>query len=436
MPAKAAPRVEYDVAKDNLTSFAGLPFIARLARFVDLGPALRSRVHVKKRRRGCRDDETLLALILALCTGGGHLNSVDTLAADTAVCRAAGLRAVPGSRRLGEFLTRLSDQALAGLQECARVVARRLTPAIVRHCVATWEYVPVFVDGTGIEVQGHHCDGTARGSNGEKQYWLHSVFVGAAWVSARLNEDATDGQGDWREQLETDVAPLLAAGNPVWLRADNAYYYGALAAYCRERGWDYSISVTDSRKKRPVLRIVAAMELADRDWTPLDPERREEAALVFYKPKSWKEEEVYVVVRQQYEGQQKLLEPRYTVILTSRCDLPLPEVVRRHRGKQGQENAQKGPLTELGLHHPPCKSYVANQAFDPCGQIAQWLLELVQYQLLPEKARQHGLRPLIRDFVQTAGRLTCSGRRLRMLLGRGNLRLPWLMHATGKLEPA
>ena len=316
------------------------------------------------------------------------------------------------------------------------MVVRRLTPTIVRHCVATQEYVPVFVDGTGIEVQGHHCEGTARGYNGEKQDWLHPVFVGAAWVSARLNEGATDGQGNWREQLETDVAPLLAAGTPVWLRADNAYYCGALAAYCRERGWDYSISVTDARKKRPVLRMVAAMELADRDWTPLDPERREEAALVFYKPKSWKEEEVYVVVRQQYEGQQKLLEPRSTVILTSRADLPLPEVVRRHRGKQGQENAQKGPLTELGLHHPPCKSYVANQAFYQCGQIAQLLLELVRYQLLPEKARQHGLRPLIRDFVQTAGRLTCSGRRLRMLLGRGNLRLSWLLHAADKLEPA
>ena len=215
-----------------------------------------------------------------------------------------------------------------------------------------------------------------------------------------------------------------------------AHYCDALAAYCRERGWDSSLSVTDSRKKRPVLRIVAARELADQDWTPLDPERREEAVLVFYKPQSWKEEEVYVVVRQQYEGQQKPLEPRSTVTLTSCADLPLPEVVRRHRGKQGQENAQKGPWTELGLHHPPRQSYVANQAFYQCGQIAPWLLKLVLYQLLPEQARQPGLRPLVRDFVQTAGRLTCSGRRLRMLLGRGNLRLSWLLHAADKLEPA
>ena len=80
MPANTAPRMDFAVAKDGLTRFAGLPFIARLARFLE-----------------------------ALCTGGGHLSSVDTLSADTAASRAARLRAVPGSSRLGEFLTRPSD---------------------------------------------------------------------------------------------------------------------------------------------------------------------------------------------------------------------------------------------------------------------------------------------------------------------------------------
>ena len=80
MPANAARRMDFAVTKDSLTRFAGLPFIARLARFLE-----------------------------SLRMGGGHLSSVDTLSADTAACRVAGLRAVPGSRRLGEFLTRLSD---------------------------------------------------------------------------------------------------------------------------------------------------------------------------------------------------------------------------------------------------------------------------------------------------------------------------------------
>ena len=36
--------------------------------------------------------------------------------------------------------------------------------------------------------------------------------------------------------------------------------------------------------------------------TLLDPERREEAVMVRYQPKSWEAEEVYVVVRQRYDG--------------------------------------------------------------------------------------------------------------------------------------
>lgn len=141
------------------------------------------------------------------------------------------------------------------------------------------------------------------------------------------------------------------------------------------------------------------------------------------------------MVRQDRDGDQPRLLPAWTVMLVCRDDLPLAELVRRHRGKQGQENALKGPLSELGLHHPPCRSYRANQAFYLCGQIAQLLLRSLQYQMLPEAARRHGLRPLIRHLVRSVGRLLRSGRRQRLLFGRGNYRLDWLVYAAGRLEP-
>jgi len=62
--------------------------------------------------------------------------------------------------------------------------------------------------------------------------------------------------------------------------------------------------------------------------------------------------QTYVVVRQEVVGGERLLFPRHTVILVSRDDLDLKELVLRHRGKQGQENAFKGPLREMNLHHP------------------------------------------------------------------------------------
>ena len=181
--------------------------------------------------------------------------------------------------------------------------------------------------------------------------------------------------------------------------------------------------MTDPRQKVPVLRIVAGMALAEGEWTALDAEGREQAGLVDYRPGRWAAAEAYVVVRQLPEGEPGLLEPRYTVMLVSRDDLPVAELGRGHRSQQGQENARKGPLTDLGRHHPPGKSYEAHQAFHWCGQIAQLLLRLLQYQLRPGEARRHGLRPLLRHCVRTVGRVVRSGRRQKLLPGRGNLRL-------------
>ena len=82
----------------------------------------------------------------------------------------------------------------------------------------------------------------------------------------------------------------------------------------------------------------------------------------YYRPSCWKRAATYVVIRRVKEGRQPLLYPAYTVILVSTDRLPISEAMCRHRGKQGQENAFKGPLTDLDLHHPSCSSFAANQA--------------------------------------------------------------------------
>ena len=137
-----------------------------------------------------------------------------------------------------------------------------------------------------------------------------------------------------------------------------------------------------------------------------------------------------MVARRLREGAQGLLIPSHKTIPVSRDDhLPVGEWVRRHRGKQGQENAFKGSLIDMDLHHPPCRSFRANQVFYVCGQLAQMLLRAVQFGLLPEKAR-----PLIRRLVGTVARLVCTGRRWRLDFAKTNLRLDWLLRAAVQLE--
>ncbi len=156
------------------------------------------------------------------------------------------------------------------------------------------------------------------------------------------------------------------------------------------------MSVTDPRQKAPMLRLAAARGLREGEGEPLDAAGQERALAGAYRPARGPQEPVYGVLRRDGDGEQQLLEPVCMVIPVSRDRLPLAELVRRHRGQQGQEPALQEPLTDLGLQPPPCRSPAAQQGFSLGGQIAQ-------------------LR--------------------RRLFSRSNLRLDWLLHAVSRMEP-
>ncbi len=225
---------------------------------------------------------------------------------------------------------------------------------------------------------------------------------------------------------QEDAVPWLAGQQPVRLRAASADYCGGLVSSCRQRDRDYSVSLTDPRQKAPILRLAAAREWREAEGEPLDAEGKERALAGTYRPARWPEEPVYVVFRRDWDGEQRLLVPICTVIPVSHDRLPLAELVRRHHGQQGQEHAFKGPLTDLGLHHPPCRSPAAHPGFYLGTQIAQQQLRLLPEQVLPSEAQQPGLRPLIRYCVCSVWRLLCS---------RSNLRLDGLLHAASRREP-
>ncbi|MEE8483956.1 MAG: IS1380 family transposase [Nitrospinota bacterium] len=422
-------KVEIDFTDDAITSSAGSLFLSRMARHLDIPQLLCDGLRLKKRNRGASDQETLLSAIYTLAQGDGALRDVDRLGADDPRQKVLGLSSVPGSRRLGEYLYRFDSSAVEKLLNVARRISRKVAPHVIRHEVETKGYVGLFMDGSGIEVSGEYNEAAHTGYNGEKQYWLHGVFIGSLWVSQRLFPGGVDVTSGWKEQFNTDIAPLLC-GVPVWARMDNAYYRGGVVEECRTRNWDYSISVTHGAYKKPLKEEVE--HLCEDDWKKIS--WAEDAAIIYHQPHGWKDEQAYVVVRKYWDGDQRLLTPRYTFILVSRTDLPLEELVRRHRGKCGQENAFKGPLIDLDLHHPPCLKFDANRAFYTLGQIAQMLLVAVQYMLLPKSARKHGIRTIIRDLVRTAGRLVHRGRKWIMKFAKSALRLDWIAHAADRLD--
>jgi hypothetical protein len=426
---KLSQKVGIDFTDERLVANGGALFVSQMSQRLQLPKALREAVSVKVRDRGASDEEMLLSLIYSLAQGDGYLSDLDRFRADEARVLLSGIEQVPGSRRLGEYLSRFTLDAVDGLRGVGVALSRQVMPQVIEQAREELGYVPVFVDGSAIEVMGQY-EGAAAGYNEEKQYWLHSVFVGRLWASQRLWGGGVDVAQGWREQLNEVQGQLV--GQPVWMRADNAYYRGEVVQYCQEHGWDYTISVTHPNYKRPLVRQLS--DIDEDSWEWLNEQKTEQAAWLVHKPSGWKEVQSYVVIRTLWDEGQKLLVPRHTFILASRADLPLSEVIRRHRGKQGQENAQKGPLIDLDLHHPPCRSWFANQAFYAAGQIAQILLLAIQHKLLPKTARQHGLRVLIRDLIRVPARLVSRARRLVLKFTKSAHRLDWIVHAAEQME--
>lgn len=425
---KSKSALHIDFSNEQLTAQAGLAFVARQAQLLCLPQSLRG-LNIKQRKRGVSDGDAALSLIYNLSAGNGKLSDLDSLHADSAVRHAVGLEQVLNSRRASEFLARFTPQSLGTLQSVARHTTRSVVAQRARALQAELGYVPVFVDGSGIEVQGRQFEGAQKGYNGELQYWLHAVFVGDVWASSRLHAGGGDVASSWREQLQEDLSAMLPDSVKPWVRVDNAYYRGEFVQWLQDIGWDYSISVTNDNNKAPVLRQIRGD--SGHYWRRINDD--EHATLVWHQPAGWSKEQAYVVVCTQFEGKQALIEERYQVIAVSRTDVSVKELVARHRAKQGQENALKGPLIEMDLHHPPCKSLNANAAFYTLGQIAQTLLMALKYQALPEQAHTLGVGGLMRTLVRIAGKLTRSGRQLKLWLSKAVARLDWLAHCADHL---
>ena len=423
---QAHRKFELDFTDERVTPMAGLAFVAQAAHRLGLLTALDSLAPCKQRDRGASDQENVLALLGCLTAGCGKLRDLDDLREDEAACDALGLDRVSGSRRMGEWLARVTAVHVASLQTMCRDVATRIAPAVITAEVATRGYVPLFLDGTCIEAYGKQFEGAARTYGDTDQYWMRGAFLGSLQVGGRLAPGREDPVGDWQTQLHEDIDPVIPSDTPVWVLMDNAYYSKEVVKALAARQWSWSMSVTDRKNKQAALRHLSDTAV----WTAIG--EQEDAADFWYRPSGWPRPVRFVVVRKWGDDDgQRLLFPGRTLIATSDDDLPCATVVARHRSKQGCENGFKGPLIEMDLLHPPTRHFHGNQLYYLCGLLAQQLLTFMQYDMLPTSARDGGLRPLIRDVVRTVGRLTRSGRRVKLQFTKRlrPQRVGWLLHA-------
>lgn len=174
-------KIEIDFTDDEITSSGGSVFLSIMANHFDLPDLLKENVRIKARKRGASDSDRLLSLIYSLARGDGALCDVDRLGADHVRSNLLGLSSVPKSRRVSDYLARFDENAVEKLKSVARNMVAGLLPPVIEHEKSRLDYVPVFVDGSAIEVYGNKMEGAKIGYSGDQQYWLHGVYIARLW---------------------------------------------------------------------------------------------------------------------------------------------------------------------------------------------------------------------------------------------------------------
>jgi hypothetical protein len=283
------------------------------------------------------------------------------------------------------------------------------------------EQVTLDLDSTLVE---HHGPaGSRQGARGTyvgKVAWhplLAFVAETGEWLHGKLrNGHAAPSTGARRFLVE--CLDRVPPGARLALRADEGFYGQDFLADLERKGVTYAVGA-------PLIASVRARigEIAEEDWRPSSYREGSEVASFLWRPKTWPVERRFVVRRDPVEaGEQLSLADRewhYRVLVTNDRERSADELESWHRAKANVENRIKEAKLGLGLDNLPCRGFHANWAYLLITLLAYDLLCWLKLLALPQSERASYAKRLRFRFINVAGTVGRSGRRLVLRLSAG-----------------
>ena len=403
-------RVEVRRSGQEMTAHAGLVLVRELAARLGVGELL-DRLTVKRRRRGFSPAQAVMAIVDTLAAGGDCLEDSKLLRGDRAQERLRG-HGLPE----GRFLRRFNIGYIAQLNLALDRLFARVHPLVERGRAVTLD-----IDASLIETHGPVGSRQgARGSYAGKVCW-HPLFCFIAetgeWLGAKLRSGTAHAQSG-ALAFPDSCLRRLPENVCVLLRADRGFWGNPVLAGLGRRKITYAVGapLIASVKQR----ISAVDEAA---WGPSCYRDGSEVAEFHWRPKSWKRERRFVVRRDTIPaGEQLTLQARefhYWVIVTNDSGRTPDELERWQREKANVENRIKEAKLGLGLDNLPSQIFNANHAYLLFALLAYNLLVWLKLLALPERERAGYAKRLRFRFIQVAGSVGRSGRRLVLRLQAG-----------------
>lgn len=364
-------------------------------------------------------------ILIALTSGDCTLAGVEQLNGDEALKAFLGVKRFPDESSVGEWLRNIGPKGVKALKKLHReFVAWVLGKADPRRYQQAGQ-TECFFDDTQIEVSGHHFEGAQVNYNGDVALGWQTLWVGPFIAGEELGAPG---------EVSSQLPKLLEENRSLWqkesahLYADSASSAGTYVRAVEEAVGSWSISYNKwteplERTARALPEGVwsAAAERRGRKGEPI----REQYAWVRHQPDGCEHPLLFATAR--YKESDELFW-RYSFVAVNEQTGAPQGAIERHRLKGDYERRFSDVLSDLDLHHPPCKSLEANRAYYTLGSFAHNILRALQLLHLPDSEQGARVRTLIHRLLLIPVEIKRHARSLAACFYAPKKLLSWWVH--------
>jgi hypothetical protein len=390
---------------------------------VAVEPALDPRTH---RGKGYEPLVYVTQLLHSFSSGGVSLADAERLNDDEPLKAFLGVAKLPDQTAVGEWLRDIGEPGWQALRRIAREFVAwalvRAEPGRYRHLGRT----ECFFDDTQIEVSGDSFEGAAINYEGKLALSWQLLLVGPFLADHVLGATSATKESPASEEAGKDVSnrlpELLKTNAHLWtkaasyLYADSASSAGKYLDRIAEHFGAWSVSYN---KWTGPLETKAA-ELPESVWSAQEQTRWRDGsehaaqyAWFRYQPGGCETVKRFAVVRHRPEGE---FFWRHAFVTTHEREGDAQLAFEQHRLKGDKERLLSELLSDLDLHHPPCKDLNANRSFYTLAGLAWNLLQALKLLHLPVEEAPKRMRTLLRHLLLIPVEVKRHARQLKACL--------------------
>lgn len=379
---KTPHTIKLEFADEPVTSFGGLVLAERAAARLGLWRTLENILPLRQGQFSWLSG--IKAMVMGLLSGAQGTYATQALRQDESLLSLLSLPGAPEEVTAWRMLRPLGElPEKNSLDRVQAIVARRTLEKMARPELLLEGFVPLFPDGSLLEGSPRREGTKYIREKGSGLIWS-AVFVGPVLCAQRL---AGEGQGEQScvramiEQVHRAILRPLKLHAQTLVLADSLHGDEPTLAQLEAAHLHYLIGANKLAKTAQTL-----AGLPEAAWEETGARRKlgwsaSGACVCWLQGEDWPAKRLLVgrrFMRQgemiwNYAGALTDLRERDVAPMLARGLSFARAMWRLYDAKAGMETQFKDGLSDLGLHHPPCRAHVRNAGFYAVGALA-WLL--------------------------------------------------------------